>query len=115
MPDAVLPPISPPLKWWVQPFLAFALLFGFLGVTGLIVWRSDDKYEQMVIVALISLITGALGYYFGSSSSSAKKDDVNAAQSAALATSTPASASGPSGDDAASLAQAVAESQAAHT
>lgn len=65
------------------------MLFGFLGVVFIIVVRADDKYEQMVIVALVGLITGAIGYYFGSSTGSTKKDDTTAALGAALATSTP--------------------------
>ena len=90
MADTVtLPPPSPPLPWWVQPGLAYQLLWGFLGVVFIIVIRSDDKYEQLALMALFGLVTGAIGFYFGSSSSSNKKDDQTTALGAALATSTP--------------------------
>lgn len=73
--------------------MAFTIIFAFIGVTIVIVERADKDFEQLVIGALIALVTGATGFYFGSSSSSQKKDDVTAAQNqtaiAALATSAP--------------------------
>jgi hypothetical protein len=90
MADTVtLPPPSPPLPWWVQPGLAFLLLGGFLGICFIIVLRSDDKYEQIVLIALIGMVTGTIGYYFGASSGQTKQADANTALAGALATSTP--------------------------
>lgn len=92
---------STPLPWWVVPGMAYTLLVAFIGVVILIVVRAEDKYEQIVLVALIALVTGATGYYFGSSAGSEKKDTTIASTSAALATSTPTDASSSEPSDAA--------------
>lgn len=82
-------PAPAPLPWWVVPGIAYTLVLAFIAVVMVIVLRSEDKYEQIVLVALISLVTGAAGYYFGSSSGSERKDSTIAGTAAALATSAP--------------------------
>ena len=106
MSDTTIPIASPdaPLPWWVKPLFAYTILVAFIALGALIIYRSDEKYEQMVLTALIALTTGGMGYYFGSSAGSDKKDATNAGMAQALATSTPATTSTANDDVAAQLA-----------
>lgn len=73
------------VPWWATWFLALIVVFAFIGVTGLIAWRGEDKYEQMMLVALVGVVTTALGYYLGSSSTG----DKTSATLTSIATSVP--------------------------
>ena|ERR1700722_5000114 len=95
MADPTIPAAPPLLPWWVVPSIAYTIVMAFIGIAFVIVLRATDssQYAQLVIAAIITLATGATGYYFGSSSGSEKKDTTIAASSAALATSAPATVS----------------------
>jgi len=72
-------PAMPPAAtapWWAVWGLGYTIVIALIALAGLIVWRAQDssQYAQMVVTAMISLATGAVGYYFGSSSGSDKKD-----------------------------------------
>lgn len=93
MADPVTTPIAPPsapLPWWVVPGMVYTIILAFLAFAGIIVWRQEDKYEQIVLIAVIGLTTSGIGFYVGSSKASESKDSTIAGTAAALATSSPA-------------------------
>jgi len=96
----ILPPITPPPRWWTLPSFGYCTLIIFtIALIASIYIQGDIR--TMMFQATISITTGAVLYWFQSSAGSAKKEDTSAATTAntinALANSTP---SAPSGDDA---------------
>lgn len=58
----------------IKPLLALLVVlmgFGYFFTTTL----SDIKPNDQVLIAIVSLMTGAMGYYFGASTGTAKKDE----------------------------------------
>jgi hypothetical protein len=80
---------SPVMPWYVVPGLAYIITIAFIAITTVIVVRGENSNENLVLGALITLVTGSTGFYFGNSMGSQKKDEQNAAAMQALANSTP--------------------------
>ena len=96
MADAVAAPVEQPMPWWVKPALAAMILalFGFALVTVMI---DKGNANQLLMLGVINAMAGGVvGYYLGSSASSDKKDNAIAANTAALAASTPPATAAPS-------------------
>lgn len=97
-----VPPNRQTVPWWATWVLACVVLIVFSAMAGIVLWRTEDasQYAQSVVVAVVGLVTGATGYYFGSSSGSDKKDSTNREMAAALATSAPVAVPAPADTDA---------------
>lgn len=70
----------------IKPVLALVIVVFGLGYFYMCSIR-NIKPDPQILIAMVSIVSGATGYYFGSSSSSSKKDDIIAdAQAKPLAT-----------------------------
>ena len=80
------------MPWWILPSLALLILLIFAGALVASCFVGDSTLRTTMFTAAVTLATGAVGYYFGSSAGSQKKDDQIARSTAALAVSTPPTA-----------------------
>lgn len=61
----------------IKPLLALIIVVFGLGYFYMCSIR-NIKPDPQILIAMVSIVSGATGYYFGSSSGSAKKDDTMA-------------------------------------
>lgn len=108
MADTPAVPAAPATKWWVVPGYGY-IAVGLFGFALIYVLTHDmDKYQMLMLGAIIAMVNqGPWSFFFGSSASSEKKTDIIAGAAPSNGQPTPA--------ESASMAQAVAESQAAHS
>jgi len=100
MADPTLPPALPPapalavpvtpLPWWVVPVIALVVLIIYATVVLIFSMWGNDTQKTTALQSVLILGASISAFYFGSSAGSDKKDNTIAANTAALATSSPA-------------------------
>lgn len=67
----------------IKPLLALILVVGCLSYLFMItfLFRGDSNVLSQALIAIVTALSTATGYYFGYSQGAARKDDVIAAQS----------------------------------
>ena len=69
----------------IKPLLALILVVGCLSYLFMItfIYRGDSNVLSQALIAIVTALSTATGYYFGYSQGAAKKDEVIASQSVA--------------------------------
>lgn len=90
-PVPTVPPVAvtPPTPWWVRPGLAALMLVIFGAATAAACFLGNETLLTTMFTATVTMTGLAIGFFFNSSASSDKKDDTIAANTAALAASSP--------------------------
>ena len=75
-------------KFFTQKVVTYALLAIFAGVTGTVLYQSDQSERSMILQTVINMTLLAVGYWLGSSKGATDSNDAigKIAQSAAPAT-----------------------------